>query len=145
MTSAAPAPKPLHSREDIASAARLSSNQVMMIEKIQKQTTPEVVEALNAGTISLNAAAAVSSLPEDEQKTAVIAGKDELKFAAKRVREARRKPAETDALESEGTSSRQPDEIAALRVKVAKLQAENTALRAQVQVLRTQLEEALPD
>ena len=39
-------PKPLQSREDIARAARLSSSQVGMIEKIQKQAAPEVVLSL---------------------------------------------------------------------------------------------------
>jgi hypothetical protein len=138
-----PPPKPLHSREDIARAARLSSGQVVMIEKIQKQATPEVVEALKAGTISLNAAAAVASLPEEEQKAAAIAGKDELKLAAKRVREARRKTPESSAEMSEESASPSSDDTTALRAKVIDLQAENTALRQQVSVLQAQLEEAL--
>ncbi len=140
---AVPPPKPLHSREDIARAARLSSGQVVMIEKIQKQATPEVVEALKAGTISLNAAAAVASLPEEEQKAAAIAGKDELKLAAKRVREARRKTPEPSAEMSEESASPSSDDATALRAKVSELQAENTALRQQVSVLQAQLEEAL--
>jgi len=40
---------PLNSREDIAKAARLSSSQVVMIEKIQKQAAPELVAALKSG------------------------------------------------------------------------------------------------
>jgi hypothetical protein len=63
-------------------AARLSSNQVVLIEKIQKQAAPEVVAAVKAGTISINAAAAVESLPAEEQVAAAAAGKDELKQAA---------------------------------------------------------------
>jgi hypothetical protein len=35
------------------------------IEKIQKTATPELVEAVRAGTISINAAATVASLPEE--------------------------------------------------------------------------------
>ena len=58
-----------------------------MIEKIQKQATPELVEAVKSGTISLSAGAAVASLPAEEQVAAAAAGKDELKQAAKRVRE----------------------------------------------------------
>ena len=137
-------PKPLHSREDIAKAARLSSSQVVMIEKIQKQAEPELVAALKSGTISLNAAAAVASLPAEEQKAAALAGKDELKLAAKRVRESRRKPQDTDADASAQPQEAQPptDELTALRQQVAQLQAENTALRQQVQALRGQLEEA---
>lgn len=135
-------PRPLHSREDIAKAARLSSSQVVMIEKIQKQAAPELVDALKAGAVSLNAAAAVASLPAEEQKAAALAGKDELKLAAKRVREARRKPPEADA-QATGDAPEPTDELASLRQKVAALQAENTALREQVATLRAQLEEAL--
>ncbi len=83
---------PLASRDDIAKAARLSSNQVVLIEKIRKQAAPEVVAALKSGAISLNAAAAVASLPAQEQVAAAVGGTDELKQAAKRVREAKRKP-----------------------------------------------------
>ena len=133
-------PRPLHSREDIAKAARLSSSQVVMIEKIQKQAAPELVEALKAGAVSLNAAAAVASLPAEEQKAAALAGKDELKLAAKRVREARRKPPEADAEVADEASAPSTDEVGALRQKVAALQAENTALREQVAALQAQLE-----
>ncbi len=57
-------------REALAKAARLSSSQVVMIEKIQKQAAPELVAAVKAGTISINAAAAVASLPAEEQVAA---------------------------------------------------------------------------
>mgnify|MGYP003353912439 CR=1 FL=1 len=46
------------------------------IEKIQKQAVPELVAAVKAGTISINAAAAVASLPGEEQAAAVAAGAD---------------------------------------------------------------------
>jgi hypothetical protein len=62
-----PPTDPLSSREAIARAARLSSSQVVMIEKIRKQAAPEVVAAVKSGTISINAAAAVASLPAEEQ------------------------------------------------------------------------------
>ena len=135
----APQPRPLESREDIAKAARLSSSQVVLIEKIRKQAAPELVAAVKSGTISINAAAAVASLPEDEQKAAALAGRDELKLAAKRVREARRKPAEA----AEAAAVQQPsdaapagDELQSLRARVAALEAENAALRREVQALR---------
>jgi hypothetical protein len=60
----------------VAKAARLSSSQVVVIEKIQKQAAPEVVAAVKAGKISINAAAAVASLPAEEQVAAAAAGKD---------------------------------------------------------------------
>lgn len=133
----APETRALNSREAIARAARLSSSQVVMIEKIQKHATPEVVEALKAGDISLNAAAAVASLPEQEQKDAALAGKEELRQAARRVREARRKP--PAASESVPASDEAPvpsdtpgDELNALRQRVRALEQENAALREQL-------------
>ncbi|MGM9425280.1 plasmid replication/partition related protein [Hydrogenophaga sp. MI9] len=136
-------PKPLQSREDIARAARLSSSQVGMIEKIQKQAAPEVVAAVRAGDLSLNAAAVVATLPEEEQRAAALAGKDELKQAAKRVRESRRKPRDEaeapDETRETGTDAPASDEVAALRQRVAQLEAENAELRLQVQSLSAQL------
>ena len=88
---------PLHNREAIARAARLSSHQVVLIEKIRQQAAPEVVAALKAGSISLRAAAAVASLPAEEQVAAAVAGQGELKQAARRVRESRRKPRAAEA------------------------------------------------
>lgn len=144
---ALPAPDPLNSREAIAKAARLSSSQVVMIEKIQKQAAPELVAAVKSGTISINAAAAVATLPAEEQVAAAVAGKDELKQAAKRVRELnKRKPREEapsdDKAHAETAAGAEgnTDELHALRQRVAELTAENTELRRQV----AQLQAALP-
>jgi hypothetical protein len=144
-----PEPAPLKSREDLARAARLSSSQVAMIEKIHQQAEPELVAALKSGAISINAAAAVATLPPEEQKAAAVAGKDELKQAAKRVREAQRKPrAKTAAQAGEGAASDSSDpsvaadqagELQALQQRVAELTAENEALRKQVSNLLSQL------
>ena len=145
---ALPAPSPLDSREAIAKAARLSSSQVVMIEKIQKQAAPELVAAVKSGTISINAAAAVATLPAEEQVAAVVAGKDELKQAAKRVRELnKRKPRdeapseEKPAAETAAGAEGHADELHTLRSRVAELTAENTELRRQV----AQLQAALPE
>jgi hypothetical protein len=135
---------PLNSREAIAKAARLSSSQVVMIEKIQKQAAPELVAAVRSGTISLNAAAAVATLPAEEQIAAANAGKDELKQAAKRVRESKRKPREDrdDRVESVASASpeghAESDELQALRQRVAELTVENQALRMQLAELQVQ-------
>lgn len=129
----------LSSREAVARAARLSSSQMVMIERIQKQGAPELVAAVKSGAISINAAAAVATLPADEQSAAAVAGKDELKQAAKRVREARRKapveamqaaPQEAPWEEAAGHSS--IDEVVTLRRRVAELTAENAELRQQL-------------
>ncbi|GKS98768.1 plasmid replication/partition related protein [Acidovorax sp. SUPP3434] len=126
-----PEPQPLSSREAIAKAARLSSSQVVMIEKIRKQAAPEVVAAVKAGALSLNAAAAVATLPQDEQRAAAMAGGDELKQAAKRVREAKRKPRD----EADAPS---PDTLQSLRDRVAELTAENEELRRQLSAWQAQ-------
>ena len=124
------------SREDIAKTARVSPSQMGMIEKIHKQATPEVVAAVKSGVISINAAAAVSSLPAQEQVAAAAAGKDELKQPAKRVRDAKRKPREASPESPDGatTDAAVPaaDEIKALQKRISVLEAENDALRKQV-------------
>ncbi len=131
----------LETREALARAARLSSNQVVLIEKIQRQGAPELVAAVKAGVVSINAAAAVATLPAEEQAAAAAAGADELKQAAKRVREARRKPpaaspeqpAQAEAVPEPGHS------VEALRERVAALETENAALRQELAALRSRL------
>ena len=134
-----PAGESLDSREALARAARLKSNQVVMIEKIQQSAAPEVVTAVKSGDITLSAAAAVASLPVEEQAAAAAAGKDELKQAAKRVREAKRKPArekeEPGAEDATAQAAGGEDEVAALRKRVKELESENAALRKQVLAL----------
>ncbi|NID04260.1 plasmid replication/partition related protein [Luteibacter jiangsuensis] len=127
-------PAATESRKEIAREARISSNQVGMIEKIRKEAAPEVVAAVKSGTLSISAAAAVASLPEEEQKAAASAGDAELKEAAKRVRESKRKPREKPT-----------DEVKALREQVAELEAENRNLRREIDALRARLGEATPD
>ncbi|MET7141850.1 plasmid replication/partition related protein [Xanthomonas sp. PPL139] len=137
----ADAPAPL-SRADLARVARLSNSQVVQIEKIQKQAAAEVVEAVKSGAISINAAAAVASLPEEEQRAAAMAGKDELKQAAKRARESKRKPKPAPPAASEDAApaaDADGDATLALRQRVADLEAENQALREEVAALRAQL------
>ena len=150
----AAAPEPLKSRADIAKAARLSNSQVVLIEKIQKQAAPELVAAVKAGTISINAAAAVASLPAEEQASAALAGKDELKQAAKRVREEKRRAVAAvsgEASEASGGSEAPWDAgaadagevgatVQALQRRVAELTAENQALRAEVARLQAEVQ-----
>ena len=136
------APEALDTREAVAKAARLSSSQVVLIEKIQKQAAPEVVAAVKAGTISINAAAAVASLPAEEQVAAAAAGKDELKQAAKRVRESKRKPRSEPAAAPPQEAAEAEASVESLRERVAALTEENAALRRQVAALHEQLQAA---
>lgn len=136
-----PPPAPLNSREAIARAARLSSSQVVMIEKIQKQAAPELVAAVKSGVISINTAAAVATLPAEEQVSAANAGKDELKQAAKRVRESKKKTREepADTAAGDDQSSSDADTVQLLKERVVQLTAENDALRKQVAELQARL------
>ncbi len=136
-TTAPIAPSALKSREELARAARLSPAQVAMIEKIHQQAAPEVVAAVRAGELSISAAAAVATLPAEEQVAAASGGKDELKQAAKRAREARRKPREeaADASAAEPTTGAQ-DSVEVLRLRIAELEAENAALKRELAALR---------
>ncbi|MBB2483662.1 plasmid replication/partition related protein [Mitsuaria sp. WAJ17] len=137
----------LNTREAVARAARISASQVQQIEKIQKSAAPELVAAVRAGTVSLNTAATVAALPVEEQQAVVAAGKDEIKQAAKRVRQSKAKPKEAtvegseDKLNSAGlppvtAESATEAQIKALQARVAELEAENAALRGQLAALQ---------
>ncbi len=139
------------SREELARVARLSSTTVAQIEKIQKAAAPELVEAVKAGTISINAAATVASLPVDQQVAAVAGGKKELQQAARQVREARAAARVARAPQTEGESLAEPAEgaseggdgprpgetpeatIARLMQTVSTLRAENARWQARWQ------------
>ncbi|WP_427770955.1 plasmid replication/partition related protein [Comamonas thiooxydans] len=131
----------LDTREALARAARLSAGQVKMIETIQEKAAPEVVAAVKAGELSLNAAAVVATLPEEEQQAVAAEGADALKQAAKRVRDAKKKPkaAKPEAEESaEAVPAASPEE---LQARVTELEAENERLRLQVKTLQDLLAE----
>ncbi len=148
-----PPAEALTSREAIAKAARISSNTVVQIEKIQKSAAPELVEAVKAGTISINAAAAVASLDKEEQIAAVAGGKKELQQAAKRVRESksgtRASKAESGSPETaDGAPEENPQsaeernreaQLKLLQSTVAELSSENKALKEENQRLRDEL------
>lgn len=136
-TSAAP---PL-TREVLARAARVSSATLGQIEKIQKAAAPELVDAVKFGVISINAAAAVASLPEEKQKAAVAGGKKELREAARQVRESRLPPRpEPEPPPPDATPEQR--EIHRLNQMVAALTEERDQLKKKVQNLTIALQEA---
>lgn len=123
----------IKSREALAKAARISSTQVRMIETIQSQAAPEIVEAVKAGDITLSTAAVIASLPAEEQVQAAHGGTKELRQTAKRVREAKRKPKqEAPAAGEEAAAAPAEDNVESLRARVRELEAENAALRARL-------------
>lgn len=135
------ASEPPLTREAVARAARVSSATLGQIEKIQKTAAPELVSAVKAGVVSINAAAAVASLPGEKQVAAVAGGKKELRQAARQVREARLPPKPEPA---PPPSDATPDqlEIHRLTLRVAELTEERDQLKKKVQHLTIALAEA---
>lgn len=141
----APPPPPLATREEVARIAGISSNAISRIEKIQKTAAPELVEAVRTGTISLNAAAAVASLPSEAQVAAVAAGKKELQQVARQVREtktAQAAPREARADAKPEQAEPLPEDVPTLHAKIHELIAENAALKSKVANLTVALSEA---
>ncbi len=143
-TAALKQPSMALSREDIARAARLSSATISQIEKIQKTAAPELVEAVRSGTISINAAATVASLPEAEQVAAVAGGKKLLQQAAKEIREQRaasRPPKEAKEPKEAYQGHGQMSEADQLREENAVLREKNAALREEITALQKRISE----
>lgn len=147
-------PAPKLSKADLARQARLSTAQVNQIEKIHTHAAPEVIEAVKNGEINLSTAATLVSLSEDEQRQAAAGGKAELKQAAKRVREAKRKPRAQEESQEAPLSGEDADHVASagelqaevslLRRQVMTLTAENQALRMELDALRARLPQGEP-
>jgi transcriptional regulator with XRE-family HTH domain len=129
---------PWNTREEVAKAARVSPNTISQIERIQKAATPQLVQAVRAGTISINAAANVAQLPESVQIAAVAGGRKELQQAARQVREqkvASRPRKETPEGEPVDEATRMRKEIASLKDRVATLMTENEVLKQRLAAL----------
>lgn len=128
-------------REVIARAARVSSATLGQIEKIQKTATPELVSAVKAGVVSINAAAAISSLPEEKQKEAVAGGKKELRQVARQIREAKLPPKSEPAPPPDDAT---PEQLAMhrLNLRIIELTEERDQLKKKVQHLTIALAEA---
>lgn len=131
----------LDTREALARAARLSAGQVKMIETIQEKAAPEVVAAVKAGELSLNAAAVVATLPMEEQQAVAAEGADGLKQAAKRVRDAKKKPKAEKPAAEESADAAPAASAEELQARVTELEAENERLRMQVKTLQELLAE----
>ena len=132
---------PPWTREAVARAARVSSATLGQIEKIRKTAAPELVSAVKSGVISINAAAAVASLPSEKQIAAVAGGKKELRQVARQVREARLPPKSEPAPPPDDAT---PDQrtIYRLTLVIDELTAERDQLKKKVQHLSIALAEA---
>ncbi len=128
-------------RESLARAARVSSATLGQIEKIRKTATPELVEAVRAGEISINAAAVVATLPGEKQTAAVAGGRKELRQVARQVRESRLPPRpELPPPPADAT----PEQLTIHRLnqKIIELTEERDHLKKKVQHLTIALAEA---
>src|SRR5690606_29388755 len=104
---------------------------------------PELVEAVKSGVISINAAAAVASLPEEKQKAAVAGGKKDLRDAARQVREARTPPRpRPEVAPPPPDATPEQLEIHRLTMLVMQLTEERDQLKKKVQNLTVALAEA---
>jgi len=145
-----PDPVSVETRDEIAKVAGLSKPAVAQIEKIRKAATPELVEAVRAGTISINTAATIAALPSEQQVAAVAGGKKELQQAARQLRESRtpRAAKEVNA-EQSNIVSHSNEASADTQIAVShstadlseleRLRAENLALKQQIADLQAQL------
>ena len=88
---------------------------------------------------SLNAAAVVATLPEEEQQAAAAEGAEALKQAARARCQEKPKTAKPEAEESaEAAPAASPEE---LQARVTELEVENERLRLQVKTLQELLAE----
>lgn len=133
--------EPPWTREAVARAARVSSATLSQIDKIRKTAAPELVSAVKSGVISINAAAAVASLPSEKQVAAVAGGRKELRQAAKQVREARLPPKPEPAPPPDDAT---PDQLTIHRLTllIDELTSERDQLKKKVQHLTIALSEA---
>ncbi len=135
--------EPPWTREAVARAARVSSATLGQIEKIQKTAAPELVSAVKSGVVSINAAAAVASLPSERQVAAVAGGKKELREAARQVRESRMASKPRPLLEEPPIDATPEEaEIHRLNQLLAALTEERDQLKKKVQHLTIALAEA---
>jgi len=149
-------PVVIPNRQALARAARVSSNTLGQIEKIQKEAAPELVRAVKSGEISINAAAAVAEMPVDKQIAAAAEGRKALKELARQAREAKAKAkapsSDTDVGKGESETEPPveaiedyPAEVARLRRLVAALTEERDSLKKKVMHLTVALSEARQD
>jgi hypothetical protein len=79
-------------RDEAAAQMKIGRSSLDRAKKVQRDGIPELVQAVDSGEISVNAAWGVSSLPADEQAAALADGVKAVKAKGKKAREAAKKP-----------------------------------------------------
>ena len=125
--------------------------------KLLRQGVPELVTAVERGEVAVSAAAAVSTLPAEEQREVVAGGKDAIKAKAREIREAKpkreaRPPEQHPLTEAIRTAPDAGALDAALTAAVrvpglpeSVIDANASAYQARKAELRAAREHALPD
>ncbi len=113
-------------RAAAASALNVSPRSVATAAQVIENGAPELVAAVDSGTVSLSAAAEVAKLPEAEQQKIVAQGPDAVKDAAKA---ARQKPATVTKPAARPSSKLTPEALA----------EENEALKADLETINGKL------
>ncbi|MBF0503419.1 MAG: ParB N-terminal domain-containing protein [Candidatus Riflebacteria bacterium] len=81
-------PKGIETREIAAKAAGFSSReQARRVGEVIEHGTPELVDAMDTGKVSISTAADIATLPEPEQVELVARGEKEILQAAKEIRQ----------------------------------------------------------
>lgn len=88
-------------QREAAKLLNVSPRSVKSARVVREHGTPELIEAAEAGRVSVAAAAGAAQLPEAEQREAAAKGKKGIAAAAKKVRlekQARKMPKQTDLM-----------------------------------------------
>jgi hypothetical protein len=77
------------SQAEAAASLKISERSVRTASEVREAGVPELTHAVEAGTVSVSAAADLTALPPDEQREVVAKGEREMRTAGKRVRSTR--------------------------------------------------------
>lgn len=79
-------------KDKVGAALGMSGKTYEKVKGIVEKAIPKLVEAVDAGEVSVSAAAEVAELPKSEQKKLVKAGPDAVKEKASELRKAKKNP-----------------------------------------------------
>lgn len=125
---------PTRTDVEVSKLANLSKNTIRKVEKIKKEAAPAVVEVVRRGGVSIDAAAQVAGLPQEQQEEIAAAGPAAIKIVAAEQRTARR------AAKAAGLLTPDLGEITSRLVQLEEVltetMSENATLRAENESLQ---------
>jgi len=116
------------SQPDAAELLNVSRRSVQRAVAVQRDGTPELIAAVDAGDVSVSAAAEVATLPEDEQREVVARGEKEILTRAKEIRAAKHRAHKQERIERVKTMD-WPDGIYRIVYADPPWQYENSGMR----------------